>query len=538
MTKQRPTLDGFVPRRPGSQLGDQHSSTNNFKAPEAPNGLRRSDPADQTAPLRRVSAPSSIRSEIDESLKGIDASDELPRGKKGRRKKGPKSKTRRIIKWVIIALLVILVGIGAWVAYKALTASGNVFKGNIFDIVQNQPLKQDANGRSNILIFGTSEDDPGHGGADLTDSIMVVSVDQNKKNAYMVSIPRDLYVNYGATCPEGYRGKINSMYSCFSEGEAAKEEEGADALRTKVGEVLGLDIQYYTHLNYTAVKQAVDAVGGVDITIESEDPRGILDRNFDWKCNYKCYYVNYKNGEVAHMDGEHALAFSRARNASGGYGLPNGNFDREKNQQKVIKALREKAVSAGTLTNVGKVTGLIDALGNNLRTNFETKEIRTLMKLGSDIKSDAIQPVSLIEEGNMLVTTGNIGGASIVQPVAGVYNYADIHAYINKKLNANEITREAANVVVLNASGVAGVAQREADDLAAKGFNISGIDTAPQGEYTDIEVYQIGDGKKATKSKLESLFKVKVKTSTPPVQVTEGTNFILIFGKDRSAKTQ
>jgi polyisoprenyl-teichoic acid--peptidoglycan teichoic acid transferase len=539
MTKQRPTLDGFVPRRPGSQLGDQHSSTNNLKAPQAPpNGLRRSDPTDQTTPLRRVAAPSSIRNEIDESLRGINASDELPRDKKGRRKKGPKSKTRRIIKWSIIALLIILVGIGAWVAYKALTASGNVFKGNIFDIVQNQPLKQDANGRSNILIFGTSEDDPGHGGADLTDSIMVVSVDQNKKNAYMVSIPRDLYVEYGAMCPEGYRGKINSMYSCFSEGDVAKEEAGADALRTKVGEVLGLDIQYYTHLNYTAVKQAVDAVGGVDITIESEDPKGILDRNFDWKCNYKCYYVNYKNGEVAHMDGEHALAFSRARNASGGYGLPNGNFDREKNQQKVIKALREKAVSAGTLTNVGKVTGLIDALGNNLRTNFETKEIRTLMKLGSDIKSDAIQPVSLVEEGNMLVTTGNIGGASIVQPVAGVYNYADIHSYVNKKLNANEITREAANVVVLNGSGVAGVAQREADELEAKGFVISGIDTAPDGEYGDIDVYQIGEGKKATKSKLESLFKVKVKTSTPPVQVTEGTNFVVIFGKDRSAKSQ
>lgn len=77
----------------------------------------------------------------------------------------------------------------------------------------------------------------------------------------------------------------------------------------------GLDVQYYAHINYTVVREAVDAVGGVDVKIESSDPRGILDRNFDWKCNCECYYVNYKNGEVAHMDGEHALAFMRTQRA-------------------------------------------------------------------------------------------------------------------------------------------------------------------------------------------------------------------------------
>lgn len=533
MTKSRPTLDGFVPRRPGGRLGEHHD--NNELQPKGTRSQIRPSGFAQpvAAPTLRSSSAASIRGEIDESLRNIDPGDELPKGK-GRKKK-PKSKTRRIIKWVIITLIVVLLAVGAWVAYKALRASNNIFKGNIFDIVQNQPLKEDANGRSNILIFGTSEDDPEHEGANLTDSIMVVSVDQDKKNAYMVSIPRDLWVDYGATCPEGFKGKINSMYSCFSGEDANKEADGANALRTKVGEVLGLDIQYYTHLNYTAVRQAVDAVGGVDITIESEDERGILDRNFDWRCNYQCYYVNYKNGETVHMDGEHALAFARARNASGGYGLPNGNFDREKNQQKVIKALREKAVSAGTLTNVGKVTSLIDALGNNLRTNFETKEIRTLMSLGNDIKSEAIQPVSLVEEGNMLVTTGNIGGASVVIPVAGTFAYGDIHAYINKTLNATEVSREAANVVVFNASGVVGVAQTEADKLSEKGMIITGVDNAPDGQYANVEVYQIGEGKPATKAELEKVYGIKVKVTAPPIPVAEGTNFVVIIAKDLSA---
>lgn len=535
MAQQRNnSLDGFVPRRPGAQSASQMSeqSTNRFSTPRPMSSVEHPS----TRVVGTVGETTIAKSELDESLKGID---QPPKGK-GRRKRGekkPKSRLRRIIKWIVIAIIVVGLAVGGYLIYKALNASNQIFKGSILDIVQNQPLKEDANGRSNILIFGTSEDDPGHSGANLTDSIMVVSLSQKQKNAYMISIPRDLYVEYGAACAEGHRGRINSLYDCFSESDT-KEAEGAKKLQEKVGEVLGLDIQYSAHLNYTAVRQAVDAVGGVDITIETDDPRGILDRNFDWKCNYKCYYVNYKKGEVAHMDGEHALAFSRARNAPQSYmvyGLPNGNFDREKNQQKVIKALREKAVSVGTLTDLGKVTGLIDALGNNLRTNFETKEIRTLMSLGNDIKSESIQSVSLVEEGNMLVTTGNINGASIVKPVAGLYTYSAIQAYVKKTVNANEVTREAANIVVLNGSGTAGVAQKEADKLTEQGFVIANVGNAPEGTYGDVEVYQIGEGKPATKAKLESLFGVQVKTGTPPAGAAEGTNFVVIIGKDRSA---
>ena len=535
MKKQQPSIDGFVPRRAGTLLGE---SKRPIGQPRPLVGRVEKTDSDQIRPSGQLA-----RTEIDESLRQIDDEAAAPQPKKrrfGRRRKNVSkspSKRKKIIKRVAILLVVILIAIVGYVGIKAFLASNSVFKGNPFDIFQNQPLKKDANGRSNILVFGTSEDDPDHGGANLTDSIMVVSIDQDKKNAYMVSVPRDLYVDYGETCPEGYQGKINSMYDCFSDSEN-DEAAGATALKNKVGDVLGLDIQYYAHLNYTVVRDAVNAVGGVDVKIESSDPRGILDRNFDWKCGYQCYFVNYKNGETAHLDGEHALALARARNASGGYGLPGGNFDREKNQQKIIKALREKASSAGTLTNIGKVTGLIDAFGNNLKTNFETKEIRTLMSLGSDIPSDSIQSISLVEDGEELVTTGNIGGASIVRPVAGLYDYSQIKLYVNKKLNSNAVSREGASVVVLNGSGVTGVGQQQADKLEAKGFAISAVDTAPEGTYAAVEIYQIGEGNTATKAKLAELYSVTVKTSAPPATVAEGTKFVVIFGKDPSSSSQ
>jgi len=535
MKKPSSSVDGFVPRRSGKILGES----------KQPIGITRPEvgvpiPGKANQPLRH--SRQVVRGDIDESLKMIDEEEEQPAKKRrwfgGRRSKKSGSSKKKIVKRVFIAIVVIILLVGAYVGIKTLLASGNIFKGNPFDIFQSQPLKEDANGRSNVLVFGTSEDDgPDHGGANLTDSIMVMSIDQTKKNAYMISIPRDLYVDYGDTCPEGYQGKINSLYDCYANGDE-NDEAGASALKKKVGEVLGLDIQYYAHLNYTVVRDAVNAVGGVDVKIESDDPRGILDRNFDWKCHYDCYYVKYDNGETAHLDGEHALALARARNASGGYGLPGGNFDREKNQQKIVKALREKAVSAGTLTNVGKVTSLIDALGNNLRTSFETKEIRTLMSLGNDIPSDRIQSISLVQEGEEMVTTGNIGGASIVQPVAGLYEYADIQAYVQKKLNSNEITKESAQIVVLNGSGVVGVGQTQADLLKAKGFTIAAVDNAPEGSYERVEIYQIGEGMKATKAKLKELYKVKsIKTSAPPIAVDESTSFVVIIGQDLSSSS-
>ena len=210
--------------------------------------------------------------------------------------------------------------------------------------------------------------------------------------------------------------------------------------------------------------------------------------------------------------------------------MPNGNFDREKNQQKVMRALQEKAISAGTLTNIGKVTSLIDAFGNNLRTNFEIKEIRTLADLGQVINGDKLQSVSLTKEGEMVVTTGNVSGQSVVRPIDGIYDYSGIQQYIKKQINSDAVTKEAAEVVVLNGSGIAGAAQIEADKLGDKGFMVGATDNAPAGEYGKVKIYQIGNGNSATKARLEKIYGVKVTAGDPPVLVGETTKFVVVVG--------
>lgn len=555
MTRPKHSIDGFVSRRAGAPLEGLPKS--NAGLPSVQMGSRRelgqTRPPIQTQPAKAGQGESATRttrggisrSEIDESLQGID----VPKGESRKPKRRISARQiKKFIKWLLIVALIVAIGIGAYIGFKALTASGNIFKGNVFDIIQNKPLKMDDNGRSNILVLGTSEDDPGHQGAALTDSMMILSVDQNKKNAFMISIPRDLYVKFGQACPGGYQSKINEYFSCVG-GDPENVEATRQALSKEaefVGNIFGLDIQYGANLNYTVMRDLVNAVGGsITITIESRDPKGQMDSNFDWKCGKnklsraeqirRCppngHFIDYPNGPVT-LDAEHALYLAQARGeGSGGtYGFAQSNFDREKNQQKIIKALREKAVSAGVVTDFGKVAGILDALGNNLRTTFEASEIRTLMALARDIKSEDIRSLALNDPDDPLMITGNAGGMSIVRPAAGMFDYSDLQAFLKRELTSDPVMREKAHVSVYNGSEVTGAAQVEADKLEALGMVIGEVTNAPEGDYGKAAIYQIDKSKSATAAKLESLYGVKVKTTAPPVTVTGDTAFVVIVG--------
>ena len=407
-------------------------------------------------------------------------------------------------------LLAVLVG--AYIGIKAFIAGGNIFKGNPFSILQNKPLKTDANGRSNILVFGTSGsiDDQRHDGANLTDTLMVLSVDQKKKDAYLVSLPRDLFVEYGQACNSGFRGKINEMYFCYS-NNGENDEAGAAALDKKITEVTGLDIQYYAHVNWAVLVGAVNAVGGVDVKVEGNGEcyapyqGGVVDANMK---------IAYSGG-VHRMNGTQALMFSRARGeAIPNCGLNGGDFDRQQNQQRVIKALQKKALSAGTLTNIGKVTSLLDTLGENLRTNFDTSEIRTLMSLAKDIPSDKIVSIDLRKAEDPQIVTGpaSLGAGSIQVPKDGTYEYAGLAAYIQKQINANAITKEDAHVALFNASGVTGYASKRRTALEGLGFTVTAAQNAPTaGPFDDTEIYDLTNENPATKAKLESFYGVSAK---------------------------
>ncbi|RWZ78562.1 MAG: LytR family transcriptional regulator [Candidatus Microsaccharimonas sossegonensis] len=549
MKKQTQTsIDGFIPRRSGAQLGNLHASE---EAVPIDRSLHTGDGTSREVVGVARESKSIGRSDIDESLRQIDdpnadrGTRRQRRAEKRRRKKAnqkPKNKTKRIIKWVLIGLGILVVAIIGYLAFKAINASDSIFKGNVLDLVKSDPLKQDANGRSNFLIVGTSEDDPGHQGANLTDTIMVLSINQKTKDAYTFSVPRDLEVQYGQACPSGYSGKINVYFSCVNTGtDAASEQDRLAKTQAFVGNIIGMDIQYGVHVNYTVVRDVIKAIGGsITVNIEGDNGQGpqpnlgIMDSNFDWKCGATIAirkkncppngrFIEYGPGNQV-LDAERALYLAQARgDVAPTYGLAQSNFDRERNQQKIVLAIREKALSTGVLTNISAVTQLINALGNNLRTNIQTKEIRTLMGLAKDIPSDKITSIDLFKAGEAVFTASG-------QPVQGQYEYSAIQAYINKIITQEPFVKEKPRVIVLNGGAAAGVAQTEADKLTAKGFTVDSVDNAPDGTYPAVTVYQVANNKPLTAAKLKELYGVTLLTTKPPVSVVGTTDFVVIIG--------
>ena len=211
--------------------------------------------------------------------------------------------------------------------------------------------------------------------------------------------------------------------------------------------------------------------------------------------------------------------------------MSGGNFDRERNQQKILRALQEKSLSAGTLADVSKVIGLIDALGNNLRTNINTSEVRTLMELAQSIKGDKLKSISLDEEGKAVVTTGQYLGRSIVRPVDGVYDYSGIQALVAKNIkNEKTPAKEDAKVSVYNGSGIEGLAKKSADKLKAQGISIGEIGNAAGVKRRDTVIYQVQDGFPSTKSLLESHYGVSVVSGGNIPVPSEGVQFVVILG--------
>lgn len=544
------SVDGFVPRRfQKASLNDSaRTHTQTTLGHERPDRVTLDEEL-HSGSSREVSRPgvasahashaSPAKEEIGESLKAIDAdTHEEKRAKKKKRT------TKKRIKLASLLIGAVLLVAGGFLAVKAWQVASRVFQGNLLGIFQRQELKMDANGRSNVLILGSTDDMAGRDGADLTDSMMVVSIDQKKKDAYIFSIPRDLWVNYGRACISGYEGKINAFYACSADG-TGKEAETArmNATRTFVGDIFGMEIQYAVHVNTVVIRDGVNAVGGITVNVESEDERGVLDSTFDDMCANapnlcpQGHFLLFPNGPNE-MNGDQAMAFSQARGMGAlTYGLEQSNFDREKNQQRVLMALKEKATSTGTLTDITKVMGLMDAMGDNLRTNVDAKEIQTALWLASEIKEADIHRLSFVEEGNLLVTNGTVASQSVVRPVAGLYDYSEIRAYVRDAMVSTPLTQERATVLVLNGGGPSGSAQTEADALALAGLKVAGVDNAPEDESGTYAIYQMATTEKPlAKKELEQRYSVTVKTTAPPFAAPMVADYIVVIGAQANTK--
>lgn len=330
---------------------------------------------------------------------------------------GAPKRRRRWVRWLVAGVLVVVLALGGVAAFLLQRTGSALSKsstgGSVTDLLKSDPLNGQSTGRVNILLAGNSADDPGHEGAELTDSIMVASFNTTTHALTLVSVPRDLWVVHNGTGQ-----KINSVVT----------QGGMAALAGVVEQVTGLHIDQQVLVDYRALKQAVDAVGGVDVTIASNDKRGIYDANTG---------LRLANG-VQHLNGDQALQLARSRNdpvpGKVSYGLPNGDFDRTKYQRAIVEAILRQASSTSTLTNPQRLAELIDTVGANVRTDLKASQMNTAIQLGR--ASSTVTGVSILGDANapLLVDYTGTGGQSALAPAAGVGVYSGIKAYVAAKV--------------------------------------------------------------------------------------------------------
>lgn len=443
---------------------------------------------------------------------------------------------RITLKKASIVLVVLLMLVGGFLTAKFIYNTHKVFGGNILGVLNSTKLKGEDVGRVNILLAGNSADDVGHDGGQLTDSIMLVSIDTRNNKAFLMSIPRDLYVKI----PDNGHAKINSAYvdgeqDDFSE---AGHPKGGMGLLTKVVEdKLGVDINYYALVNYNALRQAVDAVGGVDFTVKSSDPRGLYDPNIDYKTHGPL--VKLTNGPH-HLSGQQALNLARARGDSyRSYGFAASDFDRTDNQRKLIVALKNKVTTPGVIANPAKIASLTDAIGGNVKTDMKLSEVRRLFDLSKKISSNGITSVGLNDADgkNLLDSYSAPGGQSALIPAAGVDDFSDIQNFLRRKTSSNPVVQEGANVVVLNATTSDGLATTKKKTLNAKGLTITKVGDAKSNQATTTVIDISGGKKPATRKLLAETYNNSFITTNPYGSIYDA-DFIIVLGSDQIPATK
>jgi polyisoprenyl-teichoic acid--peptidoglycan teichoic acid transferase len=521
-------LDDF--RRPeGYHVAQSNSVRTDAESAAAPSRRRNSKNADQ-ASLLHMTLPSGGG---------------LSRKERRRAKKHEKAikhgRWHTIRKWTLrsaLTLTVLAVLCGGFLFTKGYFKLHKVFKGGgtaaaLQANVKPELLKGEGDGRINVLLLGKGGGN--HDGPDLTDTILIASIDPVNKVAQLVSIPRDLWVTvpgYGST-------KINAVYANakyrslanYPKDKQRAENQGIKAIEDTVTDVLGIPLHYYGMVDFHAFQQAVDTVGGVDMNVPPE--LAVTDHMFNEDTG-KPYYLNVPAGQQ-HFDGIKALMFTRTRHTS-----PRGDFDRTERQRLFISSLSEKVLSAGTYTNPVKISQLMSAFGDHVATDLSISNGLRLAQIGKGIPGNNIKSVGLADPPNNFLRTDNLNGLSIVRPSAGIGDYSEIRNFIRNTLKDPYIAKENAAIQVLNGTVTPGLATSKSDMLKSYGYNVVKIGDAPTSAYDQTVIVDMTNGKKPfTQHYLEQRFGVKAVRKLPDstIQAT-GSDFVIILGQDASSNSQ
>lgn len=280
----------------------------------------------------------------------------------------------------------------------------------------------------NILLLG--QGGAGHSGGELTDAIVLASINTASKNVNLIAIPRDIWVD---------NFKINSAYAA-----------GVDVAKAAVEKVTGIPVDYYVAVDFSRFEKSIDALGGitVDVPVAFDDyfypikglenelcgmtPEKIekihrLYSGFELEKQFTCRYehLHFDKG-AQQMDGATALKFIRSRHSS----EHGGDFARGVRAQAVLAAIKNKLISLEALNNIDKFYAQFKGL---VTSDIDEEDIVAILSRAGDPSEYTLSNVN-ISTDNYLQNAKSPDGQYILNPKAGVGNWEQVHAFIKSKL--------------------------------------------------------------------------------------------------------
>jgi len=371
--------------------------------------------------------------------------------------------------------------------------------------------------RVNILLLGIDqrENDPGPW---RTDTMILVSVDPATKSVAMLSIPRDLWV----TIPGFGESRINMAHFL---GDKHDYPGGGPALAKKtVWYALGVPVHYYVRINFTGFEKLIDAIGG--ITIDVKKP--IHDEKYP-DGHYGTMVIDIPAG-VQHMDGKTALQYARSRHGT-------SDFDRMARQQQLILAARGKVLSLDI--PISQIPHMLEVLGDSVQTDMPLEEIIALARILKDIPPENIRHGVI--DSSMTTT--------VVTPQKWMVEVADwdkVRKLVDElfpppvpsvaptpSLVKDQLLSERARIVLRNGTLTPGLAQRTAQALRDKGFNVVRYENAERFDHTATVILSYTD-KRYTVEALAAQLHVSPENIRweNPANAPAKIDIIVILGRD------
>jgi polyisoprenyl-teichoic acid--peptidoglycan teichoic acid transferase len=318
-------------------------------------------------------------------------------------------------------------------------------------VVKNLLPEWKGTDRINLLLLGIDRRDDESLEGTRSDTIMLMSIDPVTKSAAMVSFPRDLWVQI----PGHGSQRINVAHALG----------GPELVKRTLQAAFDIPVSYFARVDFRGFEHLVDTLGGVIVDVD----RPVKDDEYPTEAyGYQRVYI--APGPQL-MDGKTALQYSRSRHSD-------NDFGRARRQQKVLVAMRDRALQLNMLPKAPQLVGIVQ---RTVTTDLGPEQMLALARLASEIDRDRI--TSLVVDTEFARPFRSQDGADVLLP-----DTTAIRRAVDRTLKVASHPELRARVEVLNGSGRLGYGQKVATHLSAQGYDVVRIAAADRNDYRESRI--------------------------------------------------